>query len=257
MRYGVLADVHGNLDALRAVLRALERHGVDRYLVAGDLVGYGPYPNECVAALAELPATCVAGNHDLIALGSAVGSPLHRARATQPALDRAGARPRRTRLPRGAPADGHGPRRRGRGARLTRRPAGIHDDARAGARPARTARGLATAPRSSCSGTRTGLSRSGGAPDGWAREARARCRSTPPCCSIPARSGSRASFGPARASPCSISTRGRRGSSQSRSTSMRAGPPFAAWGCRRGPVTCRPRCRARQRGPCVAAGRWH
>ena len=46
MRYGVLADVHGNLDALRAVLRALERHGVDRYLVAGDLVGYGPYPNK-------------------------------------------------------------------------------------------------------------------------------------------------------------------------------------------------------------------
>jgi predicted phosphodiesterase len=70
VRYGVLADVHGNLDALRAVLRALERHGVDRYLVAGDLVGYGPYPNECVAALAELPATCVAGNHDLIALGA-------------------------------------------------------------------------------------------------------------------------------------------------------------------------------------------
>ena len=70
MRYGVLADVHGNLDALRAVLRALERHGVDRYLVAGDLVGYGPYPNQCVAELAALPATCVAGNHDLIALGA-------------------------------------------------------------------------------------------------------------------------------------------------------------------------------------------
>jgi predicted phosphodiesterase len=69
MRYGVLADVHGNLDALRAVLDALEHHGVDRYLIAGDLVGYGPYPNECVAALAALPATCVAGNHDLIALG--------------------------------------------------------------------------------------------------------------------------------------------------------------------------------------------
>jgi predicted phosphodiesterase len=61
--------VHGNLDALQAVLRALEPHGVDRYLVAGDLVGYGPYPNECVAAIAALPADCVAGNHDLIALG--------------------------------------------------------------------------------------------------------------------------------------------------------------------------------------------
>ena len=69
MRYGVIADVHGNLDALRAVLRALDRDGVDGYLVAGDLVGYGPYPNECVSTVAELPATCVAGNHDLIALG--------------------------------------------------------------------------------------------------------------------------------------------------------------------------------------------
>jgi predicted phosphodiesterase len=69
MRYGVIADVHGNLDALREVLRAMAREGVDGYLVAGDLVGYGPYPNECVAAVAELSATCVAGNHDLIALG--------------------------------------------------------------------------------------------------------------------------------------------------------------------------------------------
>jgi predicted phosphodiesterase len=69
MRYGVIADVHGNLDALRAVLRALDRDGVDGYLVAGDLVGYGPHPNECVSTVAELPATCVAGNHDLIALG--------------------------------------------------------------------------------------------------------------------------------------------------------------------------------------------
>jgi predicted phosphodiesterase len=69
MRYGVLADVHGNLDALRAVLRALEQQGVDGHLFAGDLVGYGPYPNECVAEMAALGATCVAGNHDLIALG--------------------------------------------------------------------------------------------------------------------------------------------------------------------------------------------
>lgn len=69
MRYALLADVHGNLDALRAVRRAVEEQGVDGWLFAGDLVGYGPYPNECVAAMAELGATCVAGNHDLIALG--------------------------------------------------------------------------------------------------------------------------------------------------------------------------------------------
>jgi predicted phosphodiesterase len=68
MRYGVLADTHGNLQALRAVLDALGREGVDRYLIAGDLVGYGPNPNECVELVAGLDAICVAGNHDLIAL---------------------------------------------------------------------------------------------------------------------------------------------------------------------------------------------
>ena len=41
VRYALLADVHGNLDALRAVLRAVEEQGVDGYLFAGDLVGYG------------------------------------------------------------------------------------------------------------------------------------------------------------------------------------------------------------------------
>ena len=68
MRYGLLADIHGNLHALRAVLGALDRGGVTRYLIAGDLVGYGPHPNECVELVAGLDAICVAGNHDLIAL---------------------------------------------------------------------------------------------------------------------------------------------------------------------------------------------
>jgi predicted phosphodiesterase len=69
VRYGVLADVHGNLHALEAALAALARLGVGSYLCAGDLVGYGAMPNECVAALAALDVRCVAGNHDLIALG--------------------------------------------------------------------------------------------------------------------------------------------------------------------------------------------
>jgi predicted phosphodiesterase len=69
MRYGVLADIHGNLHALRAVLAETERQGVDRHLVAGDLVGYGGEPNECVEVVAGLDGVCVAGNHDLIALG--------------------------------------------------------------------------------------------------------------------------------------------------------------------------------------------
>jgi predicted phosphodiesterase len=69
VRYGVLADIHANLHALRAVLSALRSEGVDAYLCPGDLVGYGPFPNECVELVAELEPVCVAGNHDLIALG--------------------------------------------------------------------------------------------------------------------------------------------------------------------------------------------
>jgi predicted phosphodiesterase len=69
MRYGVLADVHGNLHALRAVLDRLRRAEVERFLCLGDLVGYGPFPNECVRMVAALPGACVAGNHDLIAVG--------------------------------------------------------------------------------------------------------------------------------------------------------------------------------------------
>jgi predicted phosphodiesterase len=69
MRYGVISDVHANLHALDAALDFLSTQEVDRYLCAGDLVGYGPLPNECVQRVRELDAACVAGNHDLIALG--------------------------------------------------------------------------------------------------------------------------------------------------------------------------------------------
>jgi len=69
MRLGVLSDIHGNLHALRNVLELLESEGVTRYLCAGDLVGYGPWPNECIDVIRGLDATCVAGNHDLIAVG--------------------------------------------------------------------------------------------------------------------------------------------------------------------------------------------
>jgi predicted phosphodiesterase len=69
LRYAVLADVHANLHALEAVLAATAPLAVDHTIVAGDLVGYGPQPNECVARIAEIGASCVAGNHDLIVLG--------------------------------------------------------------------------------------------------------------------------------------------------------------------------------------------
>src|SRR3954452_19829584 len=69
MRFGLIADVHANLPALEAALEALERERVDAYICAGDLVGYGPHPNETVARVRWLDPICVAGNHDLMALG--------------------------------------------------------------------------------------------------------------------------------------------------------------------------------------------
>ena len=68
MRIGLLSDVHANLPALRAAIARLRGEGVDAWVCAGDLVGYGPHPNECVETIAELGPTCVAGNHELMLL---------------------------------------------------------------------------------------------------------------------------------------------------------------------------------------------
>lgn len=70
MRYGVLSDIHANLHALSAGLSALAADNVDEYLCTGDIVGYGPRPDECAALLATVGARCVAGNHDLMAIGA-------------------------------------------------------------------------------------------------------------------------------------------------------------------------------------------
>ena len=65
--YGVLGDIHANLEALRAVLAALEERGVRELLCVGDIVGYNADPDECVALLRTRSVKVIAGNHDLIA----------------------------------------------------------------------------------------------------------------------------------------------------------------------------------------------
>jgi predicted phosphodiesterase len=69
MRWALLSDVHGNLEALRAVLRDLEAWPEHRLVCAGDIVGYGPDPEGCLELLEERAATCVAGNHEGMVLG--------------------------------------------------------------------------------------------------------------------------------------------------------------------------------------------
>ncbi|MGC8880598.1 MAG: metallophosphoesterase family protein, partial [Anaerolineae bacterium] len=68
MRYLVLSDVHANLFALQAVLEHAKGH-YDQVWYLGDVVGYGPHPNECIELLAGLPCLGVAGNHDWAVLG--------------------------------------------------------------------------------------------------------------------------------------------------------------------------------------------
>jgi predicted phosphodiesterase len=69
MRYLVLSDIHSNLEALDAVLRAAARR-YDAVLVLGDLVGYGADPNAVVERIRGLtPVAIVRGNHDKVAAG--------------------------------------------------------------------------------------------------------------------------------------------------------------------------------------------
>jgi predicted phosphodiesterase len=68
-RYGVLGDIHGNSEALEAVLGALEARAIRQFLCVGDIVGYNADPDECAAELRKRHTVAIAGNHDLIALG--------------------------------------------------------------------------------------------------------------------------------------------------------------------------------------------
>jgi len=65
--YGVLGDIHGNLEALRAVLAALDARGVRELLCVGDVVGYNADADACAALLRRRGARVILGNHDLIA----------------------------------------------------------------------------------------------------------------------------------------------------------------------------------------------
>lgn len=69
MRTAILSDIHGNLEALQRVLDSVRQHHVDAIACLGDIVGYGPFPNECVDLMRQDCATVVKGNHDSGAVG--------------------------------------------------------------------------------------------------------------------------------------------------------------------------------------------
>jgi diadenosine tetraphosphatase ApaH/serine/threonine PP2A family protein phosphatase len=70
MRVAVVSDIHANLHALEAVLAEIERDSPDELWCLGDLVGYGPRPNECCNLVRERATLSLCGNHDLGVLGT-------------------------------------------------------------------------------------------------------------------------------------------------------------------------------------------
>lgn len=69
MRYGLISDVHGNLEALTMVLQHLQGQSIDRTIFLGDAVGYGPNPNEVCDLIRPLAAVGIVGNHDAAVTG--------------------------------------------------------------------------------------------------------------------------------------------------------------------------------------------
>src|SRR5437899_1219019 len=69
MRIGIFSDTHANIEALGAVVAALQKEGVDKYVCLGDTVGYGANPNECCDLIRKLTAFTILGNHDAAVAG--------------------------------------------------------------------------------------------------------------------------------------------------------------------------------------------
>ena len=69
MRIAVLSDIHGNLEALEAVLAEVDRLGIERLYSLGDIVGYGPSPAACVEIVRRRAAVSLTGNHDAAVVG--------------------------------------------------------------------------------------------------------------------------------------------------------------------------------------------
>ena len=70
----IISDIHGNLEALRTVLDYTDKlDHVDEVACLGDIVGYGPWPKECVDTIRERCEWCLCGNHDVALLSQAFG----------------------------------------------------------------------------------------------------------------------------------------------------------------------------------------
>ncbi len=69
----IISDIHGNLEALEAVLREIRHQGIDEIWCLGDIVGYGPDPVACADLVKKNCSVTLMGNHDWAVLNSPVG----------------------------------------------------------------------------------------------------------------------------------------------------------------------------------------
>lgn len=73
MKRALISDIHGNLEALRAVMTDIRAQGVTEIYCLGDVVGYGPDPCECVDEIMRKCKVTIPGNHDIAALVDPTG----------------------------------------------------------------------------------------------------------------------------------------------------------------------------------------
>ncbi len=69
MRLAIISDIHGNIQALEAVLAKCDEYDVDEIICLGDVVGYGGNPDECCDLLRERCTATLLGNHDAAVIG--------------------------------------------------------------------------------------------------------------------------------------------------------------------------------------------
>ncbi|MCS7336923.1 MAG: metallophosphatase family protein [Verrucomicrobiae bacterium] len=64
MKFAIIADIHGNLEALEAVLEDIKIQKCTHLVCLGDIVGYNANPRECLEIIRKMNIPCVKGNHD-------------------------------------------------------------------------------------------------------------------------------------------------------------------------------------------------
>lgn len=71
MAIGIISDIHGNLEAFSKALEYFKENRIDKIICLGDIVGYGPNPEECINLVRENCHVALMGNHDYAAIGLA------------------------------------------------------------------------------------------------------------------------------------------------------------------------------------------